>query len=185
MTTILRFGSGSPISILDPGRGTLNRGGRSGRNTASSTLSKDEIKNLFGDFTRDGVRYFINPDSLDITRNSDGSTTSRPKSTVFFGAGPGQVGNLERAIVNGPSQFRMDAGLAKRIRFTESTSLQLRAEAFNLTNRNNFFIAPAGGTFQNINIQSSSFGQLSPNFSTQAQSLEEPRRLQFAIRFEF
>jgi hypothetical protein len=131
------------------------------------------------------VRYFINPSALDITKNANGTTTSRPKSSVFFGAGPGQVGNLERGIVNGPNQFNMDAGIAKRIRFSESTSLQLRAEAFNLTNRNNFFITPAGGTFQNINIQSSSFGQLSPNFSTQAQGIEEPRRLQFALRFEF
>ncbi len=154
----------------------------------SSTLSKNELKNLFGDFTRDGVRYFINPDVLLITRNSDGSVTSQASrgfgqpafpGQVFFNVAPGQVGNLERNFVNGPAVFNMDAGISKRIAFTENTSLQLRAEAFNLTNRNNFFL------LQQQSISATNFGQLSPDRSQQALSLQEPRRLQFAIRFEF
>ncbi|HEX8351808.1 MAG TPA: hypothetical protein VF611_02710, partial [Pyrinomonadaceae bacterium] len=187
LTTILRYGSGRPITIVDP-RGTLNRAARSTRNTANSTLSKDEIKNLFGDFTRDGVRYYINPDVLFITLNADGSTTSQATRGVgqptfagqaFFNVAAGQVGNMERAIVNGPNTFNMDVGLAKRINFSERTFIELRAEAFNVTNRNNFLLPLL------IDINSQTFGQLSPSLSTQGQGLESPRRLQFAIRFEF
>ncbi len=188
LTTILRYGSGRPISFVDP-RGTLNRGARSGRNTANTTLSKDEIKALFGDFTRDGVRYYINPDVLLITRNADGSVTSQATrgagqptfaNQVFFNVPAGQVGNLERAIVNGPNQFNMDVGLAKRINFGEGARyIELRAEAFNVTNRNNFLLPLL------IDINSQTFGQLSPSLSTQGQGLESPRRLQFAVRFEF
>jgi hypothetical protein len=188
LTTILRYGSGRPITIVDP-RGTFNRNARSTRNTANSSLSKDEIKNLFGDFTRDGVRYYINPDVLLITRNADGSVTSlatrgpgQPtfEGQAFFNVPAGQVGNMERAIVNGPNNFNMDVGLSKRVSFGESTRyLEFRAEAFNVTNRNNFLLPLL------VDINSTTFGQLSPSLSTQGQGLESPRRLQFAVRFEF
>jgi hypothetical protein len=188
LTTILRYGSGRPITFVDP-RGTLNRNARSTRNTAVSSLSKDAIKSLFGDFTRDGVRYYINPDVLLITHNSDGSTTSQAtrgagqptfSNQAFFNVAAGQVGNMERAIVNGPNQFNMDVGLSKRFGFGESSRyLELRAEAFNLTNRNNFLLPTL------IDINSQTFGQLTSSLSTQGQGLESPRRLQFAARFEF
>lgn len=188
LTTILRYGSGRPITIVDP-RGTFNRGARSTRNTANSSLSKDQIKDLFGDFERDGVRYYINPDVLFITKNADGSTTSQATrgagqptfaNQVFFNVPAGQLGNLERALVNGPKQFNMDLGLSKRIGFGEgSRYIELRAEAFNVTNRNNFLLP------LQIDINSQTFGQLSPSLSTQGQGLESARRLQFALRFEF
>jgi hypothetical protein len=187
LSTILRYGTGRPITFVDP-RGTLNRAARSTRQTPNTSLSKDELKNLFGDFTRDGVRYYINPDVLLITRNPNGSTTSlatrgfgQPAfdGQVFFNVGPGQTGNLERAVVNGPSNFNMDVGINKKIRFSETTFLELRAEAFNVTNRNNFLLPLL------IDVNSTTFGQLTPSLSTQSQALESPRRMQFAVRFEF
>lgn len=187
LSTIIRLGSGSPITLVDP-RGTLNRTVRSTRNTVNSSLNKNEIKNLFGDFTRDGVRYFINPDVLQITKNSDGSTTSRLvdfPGARFFRVPAGQTGQLERNIVNGPKQFNMDLSLLKNIRFTERYNLQLRAEAFNLTNRNNFLVTDPVVLTPLLNVNSDSFGQLSPGLSTQSQDLGSPRRLQFALRFEF
>jgi hypothetical protein len=36
-----------------------------------------------------------------------------------------------------------------------------------------------------IDINSTSFGQLTPGLSEQAGGLDSPRRLQFAFRFEF
>jgi hypothetical protein len=87
---------------------------------------------------------------------------------------------LERAIVNGPSNFNMDLGLSKRVSLGEgSRYLEFRAEAFNVTNRNNFLLP------LQIDINSTSFGQLTPSLSTQAGGLESPRRMQFALRFEF
>ena len=187
LTTILRYGTGRPITFVDA-RGTLNRAARSARQTPNTSLSKDELKNLFGDFTRDGVRYYINPDVLLITKNANGSTTSQATrgfgqptfdQQVFFNVGPGQTGSLERAVVNGPSNFNMDVGLNKKIRFSETTYIELRAEAFNVTNRTNFLLPLL------IDVNSTTFGQLTPSQSTQSQGLESPRRMQFAVRFEF
>lgn len=60
LTSIVRVATGAPFSILDT-RGTLNRTGRSARQTASSNLSKDQIKDLIGIFrTPQGV-FFIDP----------------------------------------------------------------------------------------------------------------------------
>ena len=193
LTTILRYGSGRPVTIVDP-RGTLNRAARSPRNTANSSLTKDQIKDLFGDFERDGVRYYINPDVLSITQTVNpvtGAVTTTSRATsgpgqqpfanqVFFNVPAGQAGKLERAIVNGPSNFNMDLGLSKRVSLGEgSRYLEFRAEAFNVTNRNNFLLP------LQIDINSTSFGQLTPSLSTQAGGLESPRRMQFALRFEF
>lgn len=195
LSTIIRVGSGRPITLVDP-RGTLNRTARSARQTAVSTLTKDQIKNLFGTFTYHGplqdVLFYIDPSVLTITqtRNADGSVSTTSQATrgpgtaaftgqVFFNAPAGQTGNLERAIVNGPTQFSMDLSLSKKIRFTETKRIEFRVEAFNVLNRNNFLLPLL------IDINSSTFGQLTNGFSDQSQGLDSPRRLQFAFRFEF
>ncbi len=183
--SIIELGSGSPITITD-GRGTLNLAFFSGRNTPFSNLSKDELKNLFGRFERDGVQYFINPDVLQITRTDAGTQSratlgSRNQLTgaentfpgqVFFLTPAGQVGNVPRAIGTAPIFFNVDASLLKNIRLTEGSRLQLRAEAFNVFNRANFDV---DRLTQDIN--SATFGQISTTF--------DPRVLQFAVRFEF
>jgi hypothetical protein len=52
--------------------------------------------------------------------------------------------------------------------------VQLRAEAFNITNRANFFVGQFGA---NTNINSTTFGRVTSTF--------DPRILQFVGRFEF
>ncbi len=184
LNTLLRLGSGPPVTITDT-RGTLNRGGRSTRQTVNTSLTKDEIKNLFGNFDFQGQRFFINPEVLQITPNGDGTFTSQASlgfgqdtfaGQVFFNPEPGQTGNLERAFINGPKQFNLDAAIVKDIQLTEGTRIQLRAEAFNITNRVNFNYG------QFLDIGGTTFGQLDPDDTSGAYV---PRRLQFAFRFEF
>ena len=188
LTSIVQYATGAPISIRDA-RGTLNRAGRSGRQTAFSNLSKDEIKDLIGIFrTPDGV-YFINPS---VIAPNGTATNSNPQATpdnpafagqVFFNVQPGQTGNLERAFINGPDYLTVDMGLSKRVRFSERVGLQLRAEAFNVFNRANFF-APTGtadgATGENsdiFNVNSPTFGRITGTYT--------PRVLQFGLRLEF
>lgn len=195
LSTIIRFGSGRPTSILDP-RGTFNRTARSARQTANSSLTKDQIKDLFGRFVYHGpladVLFYINPSVLNITqtRNADGSVSTTSLATngpgvtpfanqVFFNVPAGEVGRLERGFINGPKQFTMDLALSKRVSISERMGLQFRVEAFNVLNHNNYLIG------QLLDINSTSFGQLTDGLSEQAQGLDSPRRMQFAIRFEF
>lgn len=172
--SIVNVATGAPISIIDA-RGTLNRVGRSGRQTAFSTLSKDQIKDLIGIFRTPNGVFFINPSVIDPTTgaaaNGFGSTPFAGQ--VFFNVAPGQTGNLERSFINGPLYVNWDASLIKRINFTERVSMQLRFEAFNLLNRANFF----AGQRSTLNINSTNFGRLVTTFS--------PRIIQFGARLEF
>ena len=52
----------------------------------------------------------------------------------------GRFGNAGRNIGRGPGFGNLDLSLIKDIALTESTRLQIRAEAFNLTNHPNFTV---------------------------------------------
>lgn len=81
-------------------------------------------------------------------------------------------GNAPRTLsgVRAPRYFGVNFGLHKNFAFNEYTRLQFRAEAFNLFNRANF------------NRPNTTFG--SANFGT-IQGTEDPRQLQFALKFYF
>jgi hypothetical protein len=196
VTSIFRIDSGAPFSITDP-RGTLNRVGRSGRQTAITSLSKAEVKKLVGTFRTACGIFFINPAviNLDLAQCGNGVIAPRVAGTtagvaslgfspitgaqtfpgqVFFNVAPGQTGNMERNFVSGPTYFKWDASIIKNIRITENTRFQIRAEAFNVLNRSNFAIT---NQFTQANINSNTFGRLLATF--------DPRIIQFAGRFEF
>jgi Carboxypeptidase regulatory-like domain len=171
-SSIARISTGAPITLVDP-RGTLNRTGRSGRMTPFTTLTKDQIKNLAGVQKADDGVYFIDPSVINAAtgRGAEGFGTTPFDGQAFFNAAPGQVGSLERAILDGPVFFNWDASLQKNFRINEKARFQFRAEAFNMFNRTNFFF---GNT---TDINSASFGRITDSF--------DPRVMQFVGRFEF
>lgn len=83
---------------------------------------------------------------------------------------PGQFGNSGRNIVQAPGFAQWDFSLFKNFRVTESKTLQLRAEVFNILNRPNFGV-PVN------DINSPSFGQI--------QRASPPRLIQLALKFLF
>ncbi len=187
-TSIVRVSSGAPFSITDP-RGTLNRAGRSGRQTASSNLTNDEIANLIGIFRTPCGVFFINPAAININqtnlaagncsalgsgRGAEGFGTAAFAGQAFFNNAPGQTGSMARNQWNGPFFLNWDASLMKNFRITERVRFQVRGEAFNVLNNVNFFVGnfPANG-----NINSTNFGRIGSGFS--------PRIIQFAGRLEF
>ena len=179
-SSIVNISSGAPISIKDI-NGTLNRVARSNRQTAVTNLSADQIQELIGIFKVGDKIYFIDPsvigpDGSATGGNVTGTALSGFPDQVFFRNQPGQTSSLGRAQFNGPWYFNWDAGLIKNVPLSESMRLQFRAEAFNVLNRTNFFIADNSGIFD---IDSTTFGQIQPtaNFG--------PRIMQFAVRFEF
>jgi len=159
INAIANVGTGAPITISDP-RGTLNRAGRAGRQTAFSTLTKDQIKDLIGiRKTANGV-LFIDPAVINSAgRAADGFGSPTFNGQVFFNVAPGQTGNLDRAFINGPLNFNLDASVVKNLQLLETVKLQLRLEAFNALNRANFGVT-AAEQFTLFNINSASFGRL-------------------------
>jgi hypothetical protein len=80
-------------------------------------------------------------------------------------------GTLGRNTMTGPGFANFDFGVHKKFKVTESTSLQLQANAFNLFNHTNFAL-PVG----NIND-----GQFGRSIAT----VGNPRVIQLAARFDF
>jgi len=180
VTSIVNISSGAPISIKDI-NGTLNRTGRSNRQTANSSLTPSQIDDLIGIYHQNGVVYFIDPSVIGPNGSAtNGNLEAAPNGLfpgqVFFRAQPGQTGLLPRAFIDGPWYFNWDAGVLKNISFGERVRIQLRAEAFNLLNKTNYFIAENTAT---LDVDSTTFGQipLANTFS--------PRIMQFAFRIEF
>ncbi|HUF03349.1 MAG TPA: TonB-dependent receptor [Aridibacter sp.] len=179
LTSIINISSGTPISIKDI-NGTLNRTGRSNRQTADSSLTIDQIRNLLGIRFVNGVIYYIDPsvigpDGSATNGNLEGTITNFP-GQVFFRAQPGTTGSLGRNLISGPWYHNWNAGIIKNIRFGENMRIQLRAEAFNVLNNTNFFIGENSSIFD---VDSTNFGRVS------AGSTYSPRIMQFAFRFEF
>lgn len=199
VTSIVRIDSGAPFSITDP-RGTLNRTLRSGRQTANTNLTKDEIKALVGVFRTPCGIFFINPQVINLDLGACDRGVVAPRVTVsstgaaigaggqaalgfdqgtfpgqvFFNVAPGKTGTLERNFVSGPTFLNWDASLIKNIPISENVRFQIRAEVFNVLNRSNFSIA---NQFTQANINSTTFGRLLGTFP--------PRIVQFAGRLEF
>src|SRR5712672_3636475 len=81
-------------------------------------------------------------------------------TSSFAPAAGGTFGNVGRNYLSGPNFFNLDASLAKSIRFTERFNLELRLEAFGVTNTPQFFFASNGGSAAGLTRNSASFGQI-------------------------
>jgi hypothetical protein len=182
LATIVAWQSGSPISFYS-GRASFNRAGRSNCttdpiscNTAVSTLSADQLKELIGIHKVGSKIYWIDPKVIDSTTGravgaDNIGNTAGFDGQVFFNPAAGQLGNLPILAFDGPAQFRIDLALSKGISLPGRYRLEIKGEAFNLTNTPSFFRG-------DIDINSSTFGQLS-------QVNVAARVVQLSARIEF
>lgn len=158
ISTILRWQSGSPISILS-GRATFNRGGRSGGNPASSTLSRDQIKDLFQvRKLPNGQVWYIDPAVVDTaTGRAVGAdnlnNTAAFTGQVFFNPLNEQLGSLQRLQFDGPAVWGNDLSVFKRVSITERIRFELRGDLFNFMNSPVFF-------FGDQSVNSATFGRI-------------------------
>jgi hypothetical protein len=81
-----------------------------------------------------------------------------------------RYGNAGRSIINGPGLINVDFSLLRQFRTSETTKLEFRFEAFNLTNHTNFLLP---GT----SFGTATFGAVA--------SAQESRDLQFGLKFYF
>lgn len=81
---------------------------------------------------------------------------------------PGTAG---RGVIKGPLTTRFDFTLSRTVKFRESLSLQLKAEAYNIFNHTNF------RAFTSTNVENTGFGQIG--------TVRDPRTMQLAAKFLF
>lgn len=82
----------------------------------------------------------------------------------------GYYGNLERNVFRKPGYANVDLGLHKKFPVTEEAAIQFRFEMFNV--------------FNNVNLNGPTTSMTSGNFM-RITSAQEPRILQFALRFDW
>jgi hypothetical protein len=88
----------------------------------------------------------------------------------------GTYGNLGRGVFTGPGLAEMDASLFKNTAISEHTSLQFRAEFFNVINHPN--LGPPNATVFSSGAANASAGLI----TTLATS---PRQIQFGLKLMF
>ena len=147
---IARFATGFPVTIQENDDLSLI-----GNTSVGPTGSSDEPnftpgKLLLQTNPRKGGTYF--------------------NTSLFSPENLGQFGDAKRRFFGGPGINNWDMALAKDIRFTESKSLEFRAEFFNIFNHAQF-LTPSGL------INSSSFGVVT--------NVRDPRIGQLAAKFLF
>ncbi len=110
---------------------------------------------------------------------------------------PGTFGNLMRGALHGPSFRQFDFIVNKKIRITESSSVDLRAEFFNILNLTNFSNPPATlpnqlGVGTNLIQPGQPYSAAAAgSFGIMNQTVERTvglgtnRQIQFALRFSF
>jgi hypothetical protein len=150
----IRFSTGFPVTLYDDSDHSL-----------LGTLG-----NGINNYLLDTPQYRGAP--LDINTNP---RNGRPEfnTSAFSTETLGQLGNVPRRFFYGPGIDNFDVTLTKRVRITESKSVEFRAEAFNVFNHAQF----NGPTAVDGNVGSATFGD--------AISAAPPRILQGAVKLAF
>ncbi len=83
----------------------------------------------------------------------------------------GTWGDAPRGFLRGPAYWNIDLALSRVVRFGATQRIELRAEAFNLTNR-----VHLGDP--NVTLGNANFGRI-------INTIADPRILQFAVKYLF
>ena len=112
---------------------------------------------------------------------ADPSPTCWINPAAFALPAPGTYSTLARANIPGPAFFQVDAAISREFRIREGQTLEMRAEAFNISNSFRAGVAPpstaVGGSGLNLTYGSSTFGQVLTAL--------DPRIIQVALKFVF
>lgn len=155
---ILVAQSGTPITVLDQSAGAVY-GNYTFENRAQ--LSGQRVTTGGSLYSRVQGHYL----------SADGFTTAPMAPN---GASPSDTdfGNSAVGAVRGPGQRNIDLAMERAIRFSDSQSVHLRAEFFNLTNTPNF------ANPNNMVGTGEAFGKI-------AAKSNNPRIIQLALKYEF
>jgi hypothetical protein len=119
------------------------------------------------------------PGSLNINTNP---RNGRPEfnTSLFQFEAPGQVGNAARRSFYGPGINNFDLQVSKNVRITESKSVDIRVEAFNVFNHAQFYGPSAvDGEVENKGTPTN------PGTFGTVVSAADPRLIQLAAKFYF
>jgi len=150
--------SGTPISILDLGAGAVygnysfeNRAQLSGESIATGGSLHERV-----------LGHYLNASAF----------TSAPVAPNGVSESDTDFGNSGVGIVRGPGQRNIDFAVERAVRITDTHSIHLRAEFFNLTNTPNF------ANPLNLVGTGEAFGKITAKSNN-------PRIVQLALKYQF
>jgi hypothetical protein len=97
---------------------------------------------------------------------------------AFAQPAPGTLGNLPRNAVTGPNYWSVDLAVSRLVALGGTRRVELRLEAFNLTNRFNWGDPLTTSTSSDVNFNAGTFGRITTQAGT-------PRIIQFGIKYDF
>jgi hypothetical protein len=112
---------------------------------------------------------------------SNKAITDASGNIILANPGPGQVGNLGRQWIEGPSHIGLDANLVKRIRVLEGKEFEIRVDAVNVLNTP-YWNDPT------VDINNVNFGRMTAGDITGANNADTRtgnRRFTFNMRLTF
>jgi hypothetical protein len=149
-----RFSTGFPVTLFDDSDRSLL--GTLGNGVNNQLLDTPQLS----------------PGPLQINSNPrDGNAAFN--TSLFATETLGQLGNAPRRFFHGPGILNFDMQVSKTLRLTESKSLDIRVEAFNVFNHAQFY----GPSSVNGEVNDPNFGSVV--------SAAAPRLLQVAAKFHF
>jgi HSP20 family molecular chaperone IbpA len=132
-----------------------------------------QISGIFTAYSGTPINFTASAATLRAPGNTQRPNLNGGDPAILGGIGPGQLyfdtsafsapaqntwGNMKRDdSINGPGFWNLDASLVKRLRFGQRVNLELRADAFNVTNTPHFN-NPDGA------FGSATFGQITSSF---------------------
>ena len=108
----------------------------------------------------------------------------KPINPAFALPAVGTYGNMGVSTLRAPGFWEWDQTISRQFRITENQRIEVRAEAFNVTNSVRF-AAPVAA---NLNVSSGSFGRITTSQSTTGSSSPTGnggRIMQFALKYVF
>lgn len=173
---IFSMQSGAPFSVLS-GRGTLNRGARSGNNTADTGLNAEQLSEIFQFRMTPTGPYFVSASAIGADGRAVAPDGAAPfAGQVFTQPGAGNLGALQRNRFSGPSIFGMDLSVLKRTTIREKDYVELRMDVMNALNNPTFSVG-------NQTLTSVQFGRIT-GFNTTG-VIFASRILQLSLRYQF
>lgn len=171
VSAFMTLQSGNPFSITS-GRGTLNRTGRSGNNTAVTLSTKSQLDEVLSfRMTPDGP-FFVSASAIGADGRAVAPDGRAPfNGQVFFNPAPGNIGTLQRNYFSGPRFYNTDLAILKTFPIREGQRVEFRSEWFNFTNTPSFYFN--GGDINSVN-----FGRITSTASSR-------RIIQFGLYYKF
>jgi hypothetical protein len=120
------------------------------------------------------------PDQVLLNPYGDKSITNYLNPKAFALPALGSLGNMRPYNIAGPGTWQLDVALSRVFKVRENQKVEIRAEAYNLTNSFRpgvVGVAPAGVGAPVTNFSAGNFGQINASL--------DPRIMQFALKYIF